>query len=263
MNLPITLIGRLADCVQLTYRTPAESVRPLLPDGLELAVRGPWAFWNVMACRVEHIRPAGVPAMLGLTYHHVAYRLLVQAMNDRAEVVRGLHFLRSEVDARAVSFLGNRLTDLRMHPASISFDADDCGVYVQASKGESGSGSGLLIDAAHAPARLADGSCFPTIDDARAFCRHTPNALAVAEHDGQRLLRTTRVSRASGAWSESPVVVRQARLAFLESISQDRLIELEWACRLGATDCRWEIGGVSGLLQQSRRPQADPFLIAG
>ena len=106
MSLTFAMAGRLSDCVQLTYRTPSDTVRDLLPSGLELVTRGPWAFWNVMGCRVEKLRPAGLPALCGLTYHHVAYRLRVQAMNDRAEVVRGLYFTRSEVDAKAVSMSG-------------------------------------------------------------------------------------------------------------------------------------------------------------
>lgn len=261
MSVSFAMTGRVADCVQLTYRTPAESVRALLPEGLELVVRGPWAFWNVMACRVEKARPAGVPALLGLTYHHVAYRLVAQAMNDRAEVVRGLCFMRSDVDARIVSALGNRLSDLRMRPAEIAFDADDCGVKVQGCQAR-GARVDFLLDTAHAPAQLARGSCFPTVEDARRFCRQQANGLGVVERDGRRLLRVTQVTRSSDAWSETPMSVRDAQLGYFDTIGQAEHVQLEWACRLGAMDYRWQVGEAVGLLQQPNAIEAQR-LVAG
>lgn len=247
MTIPFTMTGRVEDCIQLTYRTPTESVRQLLPEGLELVTRGPWAFWNVMACRVHKLRPAGVPALCGVSYHHIAYRLRVQAMNERAEVVQGLYFLRSEVDARIVAALANQLTDLRLNPATIAHTTSDCGLAYHA---QAERGSALTLNAAHAPAALAKDSCFPTTEDARRFCRYTPNALAVTDHAGRRLLRITRVQRDEHAWSETPLAVHEAELGYLESIGQYQHMQLEWACRLGAMDYRWQVGETVGLLKQ-------------
>ena len=78
-NFTISAVGRLSDCLLLSYRTPADAVRQLLPRGLELVTRGPFAFWNVVACRVDGMRLAGLPASCGVSYSHVAYRLHVQA----------------------------------------------------------------------------------------------------------------------------------------------------------------------------------------
>jgi len=38
MNL--TMTGRLCDCALMSFGTPADSVRHLVPDGLELITRG-------------------------------------------------------------------------------------------------------------------------------------------------------------------------------------------------------------------------------
>ncbi|MFN3167469.1 MAG: DUF2071 domain-containing protein [Phycisphaeraceae bacterium] len=252
MTMKFAMTGRVTDCVQLTYRTPSETVCALLPEGLELVTRGPWAFWNVMACRVEKARPTGVPAFCGLTYCHVAYRLLVQAMNDRAEVVRGFYFVRSDADARTVTTLGNRLSDFKLHPASITLDASDCGVRCAVRETAYAQGD-LELDVTHAPARLATGSCFPTLEDARRFARHTPDGLSVLERDARRLLRTTRVTRNEQARCETPVVVRQAKLGYFDAINQSEHAQIEWACRLGAMDVRWQVGEAVGLLQQPTR----------
>jgi uncharacterized protein YqjF (DUF2071 family) len=252
MAMSFAMTGRVTDCVQLTYRTPSETVRSLLPEGLELVTRGPWAFWNVLACRVEKARPTGVPAFCGLTYRHVAYRLLVRAMNERAEVVRGFYFVRSDADARTVTTLGNRLSDFRLNPASIALDAGDCGVCLSVRETAYAQGE-TALEVAHAPARLSPGSCFPTLDDARRFARHAPDGLAVVEHDGGRLLRTTRVTRNEQAWGETPVVVRRAEFGYFDALGQTELVQLEWACRLGAMDVHWQFGETVGLLTQPAR----------
>jgi len=261
MTFSFAMNGRVADCVQLNYRTPAESVRALLPEGLELVTRGPWAFWNVMCCRVEKLRPSGVPKVCGLTYTHVAYRLQVQAMNERAEVVRGLYFTRSDADARVAALLGNRLTDLRLHPAAITLDAGDCGVRCVVSGTDDALGN-LELDAAHAPARLASDSCFPSIEDARRFCRYTPNGLAVTNAGGKRLLRITRVSRPEHAWSETPLAIHSAKLGYFDAIGQTEHVQLEWACRLSPMDYRWDVGQTVPLLTQPTKVER-PSLVAG
>lgn len=251
MSITFAMTGRVTDCVQLTYRTPSDSVRDLLPGGLELVTRGPWAFWNVMCCRVEKLRPVGVPAFCGLTYRHVAYRLMVQAMNDRAEVVRGLYFTRSDANAKAVALLGNRFSDFRLHSATIKQHADDCGVRYAVSGTDYAQGE-LELEVAHAPAALAKGSCFPTLEDARRFCRYAPNALTTQDCAGKRVLRLTTVQRDERAWCETPVTVRQIRHSYFDSIGQAGHTHLEWACRLGPMDYRWQVGETMGLLQQSQ-----------
>lgn len=260
MTPRFTLTGRIVDSVRLTYRTPAKTVQGLLPDGLELVTRGPWAFWSVLACRVEKARPAGLPRTAGLTYHHLAYRLVVQAMTDNAELVRGLYHAHGEVDARAVAALGNRLGDRRMSPASIEMHATDCGLRIKAcDNGQPAVGSaGSDLVAAHAPARLAPGSCFPTLDEARRFGHDMPDGLAVVDAHGQRGLRVTRVERARRSCSETPVVLHRARLRYFETINQTRRAELEWASRMGPMDVRWRVLPTQRLLLQPKNATPQP-----
>lgn len=250
MTMRFAMTGRVVDGVQLTYRTPSDTVRAMLPEGLELVTRGPWAFWNVLCCRVEKVRPSGVPAFCGLTYTHISYRLMVQAMNDRVEIVRGLYETRSDADAKIVARLGNRLSDCPLQPASITLESNDCGVRYKVQETAYAQGD-LDLDVAHAPARLAEDSCFPTLDDARRFCRCSPDSLAVVERDGRRCLRLTRVARSEQAWCETPVAIRQARVGYFDAIGQSEHVRLEWACRLGPMDYRWEVGQTVGLLRQA------------
>ena len=112
--MTITTVGRLEDCVLLSYRTPAEHVRRLVPRGLELMTHGGFAFWNVVACRVVAMRPRRLPAVAGMSFHQVAYRLYVRAGEES-----GLYFVRSDVDSKFVATTGNWMTDFRFHPATV------------------------------------------------------------------------------------------------------------------------------------------------
>jgi hypothetical protein len=119
--IPITMTGRLSSCVLLSYRTPAAHVRHLVPPPLELVTRGPWAFWNVVACRVERMRPRGAPRWAGVCYHHVAYRLLVRApgLGPDGRDLEGLYFVRSDADHSLITRGGNVASDFQFHRAEI------------------------------------------------------------------------------------------------------------------------------------------------
>lgn len=248
MKKSLAITGRMTQCVQLTYRTPSKTVQHLLPKGLELVTRGPWAFWNVMACRVEHVRPTGLPEAIGLNYQQVSYRLLTRAMNHRAEVVEGFTFMHSDVDSTAANLLGNRLSDMRIHPAKLTLKPTDCGFEIEVSNTQAGK-SDLMIKAANAPAQHLQDSCFPTIADTSAFARHTPDGLAVEEREGARLLKVTRVQR-QGAWVQTPLRIEEAQLGYFDSIDQARHAKLEWACRVEPMGIGWQSGLIQKTLMQ-------------
>ncbi|MEO1235846.1 MAG: DUF2071 domain-containing protein [Planctomycetota bacterium] len=250
------MVGRLTDLVLLSYRTPAASVAGLLPEGLELVTRGPWAFWNVVACRVVGMRPGfpggiDAPEALGVNYHHVAYRLLVQAMTNRADVRRGLYFLRSDADARVLGTVGNWTTDFRFHAADIALDAAE-GRYALDVKAADGRADAVLRLGSGAVA-LPPGSCFPTPTDAQEFLKYQPYALAVTGDAGCRRLRIAEVRRDESAWRETPVAVERAELSYFASIGQDG-VELELATRVEPMDYVWKLGRTEPLLGQHERP---------
>lgn len=258
MNLTTT--GRLTDGVLLSYRTPADSVEHLLPDGLELVTRGKWAFWNVVACRVEAMRPAfpGVvdaPHALGVSYHHVAYRLLVQAMTDRVDVHKGLYFVRSDADARVLGTVGNWLTDFQFHPAVIDLQSGDHAYALDVTSTDGRADAAVRL--ASQPPALPTGSCFPTLSTAAEFLRYPPLALATDDHDGD--LRIAEVQRDERAWRETPVSVVEARFGFFDHLGQTPHARLELATRVAPMDYVWKLGRRETLLDRSaagRKPDA-------
>jgi uncharacterized protein YqjF (DUF2071 family) len=247
MTLPLTMNGRLEECLLMSYRTPARTVRHLLPRGLELLTRDGFAFWSVVACRVEAMRPAGVPRPLGAGYRHVAYRLHVRARSAAGEALDGLYFVRSDADSSRVRRLGNLLTDFRFHRSDVELShakqgADD--VITLAVQGrDDGSADALVRVTTQAPgappAAPAPDSLFTSAAEADQFLRYRPLGLSV-DIDG-RYLHLAQVVRDPSAWRERPVRVIEAHWKFFDALGQDDL-HLERATRVDPIDYRWRLG---------------------
>jgi hypothetical protein len=257
--------GRLSECLLLSYRTPARTVRDLVPPCMELVTRDGWAFWNVVACTVENMRPAGVPRRLGVSYHHVAYRLLVRAKTADGATLRGLYFVRSDADSRLVSEFGNAMTDFRFHPATVELSrADDNGselltVSVRGT-GQDGKGDALArVLAPRGDANVAAdpmpplGSPFHSAEEAAEFLKYCPLGLSV-DLDG-RYLRLAEVVRDEKAWRERPVRVIEAHWPFLRALGQDQL-HLERATRVAPIDYKWRLGRKAAVAPLTAVPPA-------
>ncbi len=237
--MKLDMAGRLEDCVLLAYRTPATSVRRLLPPPLEPVTCGEWAFWNVMACRIGAARAKGMPRALGIGYRHVAYRVYVTAPLADGSRLDGLYFVRSDADSRLVSAIGNALSDLRFHPARIRFAASEERVDIEVEPRAVPRARGLLRARATPAARLAAGSPFATLAEAERVLTYRPAAL---HPDASRTrLRLVEVLRPAGEWRERPIAVLEARWSFLESLGQIDL-HLERATRADPIDYRWRLG---------------------
>ena len=266
MTLNLTTAGRLAECLLLSYRTPAAPARGLLPRGLELVTRGGFAFWNVVASRVEHMRPAGLPEWCGVSYHHVAYRLHVQAQAANGDgTLRGLYFVRSDADSGVVGTLGNCLTDFRFHRADVELSNGN-GVLTLAVRGRNeqpdprdGEPAGdvgdaiarVAVETGDAGASLAPppGSPFATAADAERVLKYAPLAMSV-DLDG-RYLKLVEVLRDEAAWSERPVRVLESHFRFFDTLGLERQdVQLERATRVTPLEYRWRMGRRVALLRQ-------------
>ena len=250
MTLPIAMKGRLSECLLLSYRTPTRSVRDLVPKGIDLVTRDGWAFWSVVACRVEGLRPAGTPACLGVSYHHVAYRLHVKARAATGETLRGLYFVRSDADSNRVVRFGNLLTHFRLHPADVELSLaarDGGGVLTLAVSGRHDDAANDALvrvatgagAAGSASTAAAPGSPFASAAEADEFLKYAPLALA-PDLDG-RYFELAEVVRDETKWRERPVRVIEAHFSFLRRLGQDEL-HVERASRVGPIDYGWRLG---------------------
>ncbi len=247
----VNLVGRMSECVMLAYRTPAESVRALVPPGLELMTRGPWAYWSVLACRVEGMALAGLPGT-GWTFHGLAYRLHVQAMTDRIDVLTGVYVVRSESDSRLIAAMGNVLADLRLHPSAMTVRSEaDCVVVTSESSGQSPARL-VIADRPSPPESSPVESSFPLPWRAEAWLAYPTRSLSVQGRD----VRCVEVYREAESCVARPVTVVEAALPYLASLGQ-RELALELAVRLPPGRERWRIGSLRRLLQPGVRGVMD------
>jgi hypothetical protein len=276
MNLNLTTTARLGECLLLSYRTPARSVRHLVPRGLDLVTRGGFAFWNVAASRVEHLRPAALPQRFGVSYRHVAYRLHVEARTagagtsaNSANTLRGLYFVRSDADSGVVGALGNLFTDFRFHPAEVELSSRD-GVLTLAVQGKQeqpdprdgeprGDAGDCIVRVAEGIEAIAPppGSPFASAEEAERVLKYPTLGLSV-DLDG-RYLHLAEVIRDEAAWSERPVRLIEAHFRFFEELGlgPDE-VQLERATRVAPIDYRWRLGRRVALLAAPAAAPAQP-----
>ncbi len=231
MNLPgFTVRGRIAQCWLFVYRTPAESMATLLPRGIEAVTKDGFAFWNIVVCRLEGMRPAPLPAVIGLGYWHVAYRIHVRARTETGEWIEGLYFVRSDCDRHLVSVTGNWLTDFNFHVARIHVVTNPSGV--RGTIASPTAEAEFAIDH-HAAPRLAAGSPFASLESAAKALEYKPAALSAGGGDAVNVVA---VRRDAAAWRWRPVAVTAARWQFLEG----RETALELCYEVEPVDYLWE-----------------------
>ena len=206
---PLTVMGNLDHCWLFTYRTPIDLARELLPAPLEPVTYGSHAFWNIVVCHINSMRPKHFPACIGVSYWHVAYRLYARLPLTRGEAIEGLYFLRSDCDRRSMSLAGNALTDFHFHIASLQLRREQDVLKMDLDSPDAPAHIRLLPGAAP---RLAPHSVFASLDEAAAFLKYKPNGLSL---DRASRANVVHITRDEQAWRSRLVSVACADWAFL------------------------------------------------
>jgi uncharacterized protein DUF2071 len=207
---PLTMVGTLDRCWLSVYQTPIEEARALLPRELEPVTHGGCAFWNVLVCHLHRMRPKPLPAFLGVSYWHVAYRLYARFNPASGPALEGLYFLRSDCDSRLMTGLGNLLTDFRFHTAGIEVVEE--APLVRLTVCSPDAPAAATLDRAQPP-QLAAHSAFASLEEAAAFLKYQPRALSITP-GGQASIVS--IQRDEAAWKYRLVTVTDARWKFLE-----------------------------------------------
>ena len=235
--MTLTMAGRLSECILLAYRTHADSVRHLVPKGLELVTKDEWAFWNIVACRIVSMRWA-IPLMhAGLSYHHIAYRLYVSARLADGSKVDGLYFVRSDSDDTIITLLGNKLTDFRFNRAEVELLTTPSMVSLDVKNSWDSVGNARVTALRQPIPETPRGSAFGTASEAALFLKYRPLGLSVRDNR----VYLAEVLRDEARWSEEQLWVPEAQFEFLDRLGQkDR--QLEMATRVAPIEYRWRLG---------------------
>jgi hypothetical protein len=206
---PLTMRGRFTHCWLFTYRTPAAAVRHLLPSPLELVTYRGYAFWNIVVCEIRGMRPAPLPALTGIAYRHVAYRLYVRCTTRSHSTVEGLYFLRSDCNRPLMTLAGNLVTAFNFHTAPIHLCAGAASTLIQVESPDAPAYAALRPDL---PAHLPDDSAFDSLEQAAAFLKYQPAGIALARPGVANIVHIT---RDESAWRSRLVHVETAAWAYL------------------------------------------------
>lgn len=103
----------------VNYAVVADVLAAVLPAPLEPDLRAGRGWLPVVIADLRRMRPAGIPAALGLSYRQVVYRAVVRCGSSR-----GVYFLRSDADSRFMNAGGNLLCFFRFHHAAVLWEGD-------------------------------------------------------------------------------------------------------------------------------------------
>ncbi|MFP4439172.1 MAG: DUF2071 domain-containing protein [Chloroflexaceae bacterium] len=206
---PLTMRGRFTHCWLFTYQTPAAVVRHLLPPPLELVTYRGCAFWNIVVCEIQAMRPAPLPALVGIAYRHVAYRLYARVTTSQGTTIEGLYFLRSDCNRPLMTPAGNLVTDFNFHTAPIQLRPAATTTLIRIDSPDAPGYAALRPDV---PARLPATSAFDTLDAAAAFLKYRPAGISLAR---PAVANVVHITRDEAAWQSKLVHVETATWAYL------------------------------------------------
>jgi len=210
---PFAVEARFARSVVLTYSFAAETLRPLLPECLELdTFEERHAFVAAAAVQTRRLRPKGWPRWLGRDFLLMGYRIFVQYRTLSGRRLRGLYILRSETDRQSMVLLGNLFTRYRYVRSEVHLRAVGArtGVRCEAT------GLAVEVDGGDEEDRvpLPPGSPFRDWEKARRFAGPMPFTFSVEPDSDQVVI----IEGMRENWSPRPVRVIEHRVPFVEAL---------------------------------------------
>ena len=211
---PVPMRTTFRHCILANFAMAPDVLARRLPPHLQPAVHDGRAFLSVVIARMERMRPAFLPAALGVTYSQVVYRAVVTCGNER-----GVHFLRSDADNGLMVAAGNALTFFRFHRADITWSLDETSLRFQLKPRNDDTA------AIHGDYNLRGGgtampasSRFATLEEAQGFL--TELYVAFGRERGDGSVEAVRIQR--NAWRS---VVVPDRVAVYQAMSSGLLFD--------------------------------------
>lgn len=207
---PITMVGHLDYCWLFTYQTKINEVENLLPANLSLVTYKGYAFWNVVVSHIKSMRPKHIPAIFGLGYWHIAYRLYVKFQPKGQAAIEGLYFLRSDCDSRLIALGGNMLTNFNLHLTDIEIEhnAETVSINIKSLDAP----AKVLLEP-NVKAQLPENSIFPSLEVAGDFLKYKPNGIAINTDGNANIIH---IKRREEDWRYQLINVKSADWAFFK-----------------------------------------------
>jgi hypothetical protein len=207
MMLAPAMVGVIERRILLNYRLDPEWVSRLLPEPLRPQLVGGASVGGICLIRLGRLRPAGLPAALGVTTENAAHRLAVEWPGPDG-TSQGVYIPRRDTSSRLTAAVGGRLFPGEHHRAGFFVFEDDHNFEV-AFRGLDGT-VGAAVRARLAD-RLPTGSVFASLDEASEFFRGAPVGYSPS-HRGQHQAVELRCN----GWRIEPLEVVDAHSSFFD-----------------------------------------------
>lgn len=204
--------AQLRASLVLAYALPAKVLRPLLAPGLTLDTYGDVGFLAIALVETRTLRPAFLPAPLGLSFFLSGYRIFARYQTSAGRTLRGLRILRSDTDRRSMQVFGNLLTHYRYEHSrcKVTRAGKTYAIEVRSPTGTADLDveADLSADALTPP----PGSPFRDLREARKFAGPLPFTFDY-ERQTHSIIRVEGVRQ---QWNPRPVSVVIRRNTFME-----------------------------------------------
>ena len=208
---PLAIDAHFRHSLVLTHAWPRRLLERLLPPGLVVDTQGDFAFTAIALVQTERLRPAFLPASLGLDFFLTGYRVFVRVAD--APSLRGLYILRTDTNRRTMVMLGNLLTHYRYHLADISTEERDSRLAIQVRTPAHEADLDLVADLTSKPAPLPRQSPFTDLTEARRYAGPLPYTFDYERSTGSIVA----VKATRQRWNPEPIDVEVRQARFLES----------------------------------------------
>ncbi|MDB6070706.1 MAG: hypothetical protein JWL81_1877 [Verrucomicrobiales bacterium] len=237
-NHPFAVRAHFDKSLVLTYAAPAASLRPLLPDCLELdTFQGRWGFAAIAFVSTRQLRPSFLPAWMGLNALLAGYRIFVKYRTAAGRRLRGLYILKTETNRRPMAWLGNLFTQYHHQVSDIT---ESCQESLWGVESRS---TGYHITTARAAAEahvpLPSGSPFASWAEARRFAGPMPFTFSHHPASGQVVI----VEGKRSHWKPMPAAVDHYPDFPIDSIQAPGLIPAS-AFSMEHVDYEWRKGRI-------------------
>lgn len=206
MHLPV-IEGVIRRRLLINFRVDAGVMRRALPDPFRPKLHQGHAIAGICLIRLEHIRPAGLPAACGLSSENAAHRVAVLWEDAAGKSHEGVFIPRRDTSSRLNHLAGGRIFPGEHHLSSIEVDDDGDRIAMDIRSHDE---SMAVRVRARGGASLPASSCFASLAESSTFFEKGSVGYSVTSDrcrlDGIRLQ--------TDAWRVQPLDVEQVTSTF-------------------------------------------------
>jgi Uncharacterized conserved protein (COG2071) len=124
MKIP-TIAGVIRRRILVNFRVQPEVMQRQLPSKFRPKLHAGSAIAGICLIRLEQIRPAGLPAFLGISSENAAHRVAVTWNDNDGTLREGVYVPRRDSDSRLNQLAGGRVFAGEHHAAQFQVKADE------------------------------------------------------------------------------------------------------------------------------------------